>query len=355
MRQLKPLRGAGRTTKGNDNGKVKAMIARTDIDKCFSTARNGHNPFNFDGQERTELSVEEARTAFDFTIEKKKSFDENGREIPNFYHLQDSDGNIIPSVALRDGFTPIQHIDTFDYITNEVLPKIPDMKLEMAGTIRGRSTGVFAAKFGDTFCVKGDKSESELRLFFCNPTNGTGTMNIGFTHVRVVCQNTLRAAIAESKQDGFKIYHTKFAALETHKILNTIAKQAEAALEMKARCERLAEIGVDSETVARVLDAVYPLRGLPEESFAYARMKNLREQVMHQFEGGETAMTMDDAKTGWGLFNSFTFPIFNPDEKKLAKSKTKDKTEIAFKGMNGSVAEKVDKIFNKVERVLVYA
>lgn len=331
------------------------MIAHTEIDKCYSTALNGHGAFNFDGVERTELPIDLARSAFDFTIEKKQCFDANGRPVPHLWHLQDNEGNFIPCNGLKDGFTPIQHIDTFDYIVNEVMPQIPQMKLEMAGTIRGRSTGLFAAKFGDTFCVKGDNSESELRLFFCNPTNGTGVMNLGFTHVRVVCQNTLRAAIAEAKQDGFKVYHTKGAEMSVNAILNQIASQAKAALEVKARCERLAEIGVDSETVARVLDAVYPLHNLPKESFAYARAKSLREGVMHQFEGGETAMSMKDAKTGWGLFNSFTFPIFNPDEKKLAKSKTKDKAEIAYKGMNGSVAEKVEGIFNKVERVLVYA
>ena len=43
------------------------------------------------------------------------------------------------------------------------------------------------------------------------------------------------------------------------------------------------------------------------------------------------------------------------DVKELAKSKTKDKAEIAYKGMNGSVAEKVGAIFEKVERELVYA
>lgn len=331
------------------------MIAKTKIDKCYSTANGGYNPFNFDHIERTELPIELARSAFDFKIEKKQCFDKDGRAVPHLFHLQDNEGNFIPCNGLKDGFTPIQHIETFDYIVNEVMPQIPQMKLEMAGTIRGRSTGLFAAKFGDTFCVKGDNSESELRLFFCNPTNGTGVMNLGFTHVRVVCQNTLRAAINEAKQDGFKIYHTKNAQVECNGILNTIAKQAKQAIEMKARCERLAEIGVDAAMVERVLDAVYPLRGLPEDSFAYARAKNLREGVMKQFEGGETAQTMKNVKTGWGLFNSFTFPIFNPDERKLEKSNTKDKAEIHYKAMNGSVADKVEKIFNKVERELVYA
>lgn len=55
------------------------------------------------------------------------------------------------------------------------------------------------------------------------------------------------------------------------------------------------------------------------------------------------------ALNGHGAFN------FNPEEKRLAKSKTKDKAEIAYTGMAGGVADKVESIFRKVERVAVYA
>lgn len=324
----------------------------TKNDKCYSTALNGHNPFNKDGQERTELTIEEARTAFDYEIKSMPCFDATGREIPNLYHIASDDGIIIPCHGVTKGFTPINHRDVFDYITGKVMPEIPEMKLEMAGTIRGRSVGVFAAKFGDTFAIKGDKSPQELRLFFSNPTNGTGTMVMGFTTVRVVCQNTLLAATKKAKSDGFEIYHTKNANIEITGAAKMIREQAVAALEIKRRCEALAEIGVDGETMRRALDAVYPLHQLPEDSSAYVRMKNLREGVIRQFEDGETAQTMSDKRSAWALFNSFTYPIFNPDEKKLAKSKTKDKAEIAYKGMNGNIAEKVGVIFRKVEKVV---
>ena len=333
------------------------MKAKTEIDKCYSTALGGHGAFNFDGMDRTELPVDLARSALDFKIEVKKSFDELGREIPSMRHLQDNEGNFIPCHGVTDAFHPIQHVDVFDYISNKIMPQVPAMELEMAGTIRGRSTGLFAAKFGDTFAIKGDKSEQTLRLFFCNPCNGTGAMVMGFTHVRVICQNTLRAAISEAKKDGFRIHHTKGGTLVSEGILDTIAEQARAAIEMKERCNRLAEIQVSAETVARVLESIYPIHKLPRESYAYARMANLREGVLKQFESGETAqsMTAEGKGSAWALFNSFTFPIFNPSEGKLLKSKTKDAAEIAYTGMAGGTAEKVERIFAEVERVAVYA
>lgn len=330
------------------------MIAKTAIDNCYSTSGGA---FNFDGVERKELPVELARSAFDFDIRVKKCFDELGREVPSMRHLQDDEGNFIPCHGVTDAFQPIQHREVFDYITEKLMPKLPSIKLELAGTIRGRSTGIFAAKFGDTFAIPGDNSEQNLRLFFCNPSNGTGAMTMGFTHVRVVCQNTLRAAIKEAKKDGFRVHHTTGGALEAEGILRTIGEQATAALEMKRRAEQLALIDVNAETVERVLESIYPTARLPEDSYAFARMQNLREAVVRQFESGETAQSMkpEGRRSAWALFNSFTYPIFNPEEKRLSKSKTKDATEIAYTGMNGHTAERVRDIFNAVEREALYA
>lgn len=323
------------------------MIAIQNNDKCFSTALNGHNPFNTDGQERTELPVELARTALDFNIVKRPSYDAGGRPIPHHYHLvKDTDSSFIPCVTVGEKFKPIQHHDVFDYIVNDVMPEVPEMELEMAGTIHGGGVGLIAAKFGNTFSMPGDESPSMLRMFVSNPSNGSGSMTMGFTNVRVVCQNTLLAATREAKADGWRIHHTQNANALVQEAVHTIRSQAVAAIEMKARAERLARIGIDATTFERCLDAVYPAHRLPEGP-GKTRMMNLREEVSRQFECGETAQTMS-ADTAWKAFNSFTFPIFNPER----LSSRKDRAEIAYSGMTGATADRVGGIFAAVESVV---
>lgn len=329
------------------------MKAILENDICFSTANGGRNPFNTDKQPRTELPIDLARTALDFNIVKKPSFDDTGRRIPGHFHLERDDErrSIIPTFgSIGNQYTPIQHLDVFDYITNKVMPEVPEMKLEMAGTIYGGGVGLIAAKFGDTFAIKGDDSANELRLFFNNPSNGRGRMTLGFTHVRVICQNTLIAATDEARADGWCITHTKSAPEATQHAVKCIRSQAQFALALKHHCEALAEIGVNGETMRRCLDAVYPISHLPE-SYARSRLENFRDEVVRQFEAGETAQTFK-TDSAWKLFNSFTYPIFNPDPAKLERSKTKDAAEIAYKGMTGTVGEKVRDIFHKVYRVV---
>ena len=323
------------------------MKAIMQNDICYSTALGGNNPFNTDRKPRTELTPEEARTALDFHILKKKSYDEEGRVIPGHYHLvKDSDNTFIPSAAIGEKFTPIQHVEVFDYIVREIMPKVPEMKLEMCGTIHGGGVGLIAATYGDTFSLPGDESENKLRLFFNNPCNGAGRMTLGYTTVRVICQNTLVAATKEANADGWRVTHTKGAPEVTAQAVASIKSQAVAALEMKARSARLASIGVDSATVERCLEEVYPIRNLPD-GFSKTRLLNIRNAVMEQFEAGETARTMK-GDTAWKLFNSFTYPIFHPEK----ISKRNDAAEIQYKGMTGETADKVRRIFNDVEWVV---
>lgn len=323
------------------------MIAIQANDKCFSTALGGRNPFNTDGKPRTELTVEEARTAFDFHIVKKASYDAEGRRIPKHYHIvKDSDNSFIPSAGIGEAFTPVQHADVFEYIVNDVMPQIPGLELEMAGTIHGGGVGLIAAKFGDTFSLPGDESPNEMRLFFNNPSNGQGSATVGFTTVRVVCQNTLVAATRQASKDGWKFRHTQNAPKVVMSAVKQIEAQAVAALEMKERSRLLAEIGVDSETMMRCLDAIYPVKHLSEGG-ARTRLLEMRDAVIAQFESRETAQTMKE-DTAWKLFNSFTYPIFHPDK----LSKKKDLAEIQYKGMTGDTAGRVRRIFETVESVV---
>lgn len=324
------------------------MIAIQKNDICYSTALKGRSPFNTDGVSRDHLDPEFARGALDFTILKRQSYDHEGRPIPKNYHLvKDTDNSFIPSNGIGEQFTPIQHRDIYDYIVQKVMPQVPQMELEMAGTIHGGGVGLITAKFGDTFAVKGDESENNLRLFFSNPCNGTGRMVMGFTTVRVVCQNTLLAARREAKADGFKISHTKSSEKMAFDAVKSIERQAVAALEMKRRCERLGEIGVDGEIIARFLDDIYPFKRLPEDSPARTRMEHLRYRILQEFEYGDTARTIK-TDSAWKLLNAATYPIFHPDR----INKRMDEAEIAYKGMTGNVAEKTDRLLNAVERAV---
>ena len=318
------------------------MIAMTANDKC-SSIKGLAKVFNTDGNERDFLDPMEVRENLNFEIEKRPSYDAEGRQIPGHFHLVRSDnGAFIPSAGIGNKFTPVQHLAVFDYITSEIMAKIPEMSLEAVGTLHGCGTGLVMAKIGDEFAIQGDHSPNSTRLFFSNPCNGYGSLIIGFTNVRLFCQNQIPAAVRQAGKDGFQIRHTKNAELYVGDALKVIYASIEKAREIRRKSEGLAKVRVNSAFIKRVMDEIYPFH-YEEETRGFTVNENRRNEVLEQFESGETAQTIKD-DTAWKLFNAFTYPIYNP--KSMGKSM--DAAEIAYTGALGNRGTKVTKIFNSI-------
>ena len=322
---------------------MKAMTAN---DTCFSTMK-GHwaSVFNTDGLERDHIDIEEARSALDFKIEKHPSYDAHGNELAGHFHLRrDTDDAFIPCPAVGAKFQPVQHLEVFDYICNKIMPEVPDMKLETVGTLHGAGTGLVTATVGDKFSINGDDSPHTMRLLFSNPC-GRGSLVLGFTSVRIFCQNCIAAARKEARKDGFFVRHTSGAGLYVEAAVQSIAAQMRMAQALRARCERLAGLPVNKATLAKALDRIYPQR-FEQGTPAFGHIEQIRHEVEFQFDGGATAQTMK-GDTAWKLFNSFTYPVFNPE--KLGTRM--DLAEVAYNGSLGSRANKVTHILNTIEEL----
>lgn len=319
------------------------MIAMTSKDRSFSTMKGTlSRVFNTDGVKREFIDKEEARTALDFEIIKKPSFDEIGRKIPGHYHLVREDTNsIIPSAGIGEKFQPVQHYSVYDYLCNDIIPKVEGMELETVGTLHGCGTGFITARMGDFFRIDGDDSPNEMRLIISNPCNGLGSLVIGFTTVRIFCQNQIAAARKKAvSNDGFSIHHTKNAGLYVDKAITSINALIEKGKNIRLKSQQMASVKIDNAFVMRMLDRIYPFR-YTSDSPGYARNNSVREEVLTQMMGGETAMSIKD-DTAWKLFNAFSFPIYNPS----SLSKRMDAAEIVYTGAIGQRAEKVKRIFD---------
>lgn len=328
---------------------MKGILAN---DKCYSTI--GHDlmfntvgrAFNTDGQIRKEIDVEQARQAFAFTIEKKPSYTQDGRVIKGHYHLRrDDDDSVLPTRSVGNTFQPVQHLQVFDYVVNDIMPQVPELKLETVGTMHGGATGVVMAKFGEDFSIKGDKSPHSSRLFFFN-ANGRSSVTMGFTNVRLFCQNQLRAAISSASGDGFRERHTTNVGLRIDKAVESIYAQVGAAKHLRLREERLADIGADLNDLVKVLDILYPLNRHEPESVGWTRMNNIREEIVRQFVDGETAQSFE-IDSAAKLLNACTYTVYNP----RSIGAGTDLAQNAYSGMVGSRAEKALKMLEVVEKV----
>lgn len=319
--------------------------------------------FTHDGQLRDHIDFDEARSILNFNVITEEVYRPNGvivagegdnahtyvakgEKVEGVYNLVRTDTNELLPLGKTVGreFTPVNHYEMFDFLRDKILPQMNELKLETVATMYGGAASLIEANFGDAFHLPNDESDHRTRIVFSNPM-GKGSLVMGFTNIRVVCQNTLSAARKQVSKasDGFKIQHCTNANYIVQKALNSIYAQIESAKELRSLQTVLANKEVTAEQVQNVLDAVYPISNIEKGTKGFTRTENTRNEVIRQFESGETAQTMTK-KTAWSLFNSFTYPIFNATK---LHSHT-DRAEIAYSGLVGTRADKVNNIFNKV-------
>lgn len=162
------------------------------------------------------------KAGLDWTVEKCRLFaempdfiethyDENSihhggniySECPNAFATYRTDYNI-PLGVVKDRYTPVQNIDAFNFF-DDAIGK--NKAIWQTAGFFGRGERIFvSAKLPNNILVHGDPVENYL--VFTTSHDGSSGVKILFTPIRVVCENTLNAAIRNTS-NYVSFRHTK--------------------------------------------------------------------------------------------------------------------------------------------------
>ncbi|MBK0379366.1 DUF932 domain-containing protein [Mucilaginibacter segetis] len=168
-------------------------------------------------------SAEAIRYAgLDYTVEKRPLFSnslandlsdlDNGIvfpkiDVPNFFATVRNDNNAVLGVVGKD-YEVIQNADAFQFF-DAIVGGSSGIKYETAGAL-GKGERIFiTAKLPDYIKV-GKQDLIEQYLFLTTSHDGFGSITAAFTPTRIVCNNTLNAAM-RNHSNGIKIRHTASA------------------------------------------------------------------------------------------------------------------------------------------------
>lgn len=118
---------------------------------------------------------------------------DNYVKCPNAYATYRTDYNI-PLGIVKERYTPVQNIEAFSFF-DDCIGK--DRAIWQTAGFFGNGERIFvSAKLPNDILVNGDPVENYL--VFTNSHDGSTGVKILFTPIRVICQNTLNAAIRTS-------------------------------------------------------------------------------------------------------------------------------------------------------------
>jgi len=151
------------------------------------------------------------KAGLDWTVDEVESYvDYKGEQIKTGQKslVRSSDASILTNVG--EGWNPVQNEDAFQFFHEYCMAG--DMEMHTAGSLdEGRMVWVLA-KIKESFDILGG-DQVDSYLLFSNPHKYGRAIDVRFTPIRVVCNNTLTMSLNKNSKNQVKLNHrSKFDA-----------------------------------------------------------------------------------------------------------------------------------------------
>lgn len=248
------------------------------------------------------------------------------RECPNAFATYRTDKNI-PLGIVKERYTEVQNIEAFSFFNNAIGK---DKAIWQTAGFFGNGERIFvSAKLPDGISVKGDLVDNYL--VFTTSHDGSSGVKILFTPIRVVCENTLNAAIRNtSNYVSFRHTQSVHGNIDNAGEILGICKQQTAILseqfnellKIKLSDEQAQEIFADviltneeknkiKETGHTITQVILRTWGALNDANISTRKANMLYDINNYYFNGVGQQQY--VGTGWGAYNAITGYYSNVD------------------------------------------
>jgi len=249
-----------------------------------------------DRQLTAEEAIKEAR--LDWEVEQVPVYHQANDEmieVPDQYCVRRTDNNRVMSVMSKR-YQMIQNHETFSF-ADEIIGA-GQAKWDTAGSIAGGRVVFMQVELeGRLFLKSNPDDQTVKKVLFINSHDGSKALMGMITPVRVVCQNTLNAALGQ-KSNQFKIYHRKNFQSKKDEAAKILGLASAFYDDLQTVMDTLAEQQVTKSYVEGFVNALMP----SSKDEISTRTENRRSQITSLFSTGKG----NRGETKWDLFNAVT-------------------------------------------------
>ena len=189
-------------------------------------------------------------------------------------NVRDTDRKVLGVVS--DRYKVVQNVEAFSF-TDELLGH--GVRYETAGSLSGGRRVWLLARLPREYIIAGERISPYL--VFSNTHDGSGSVKVAVTPVRVVCNNTLNLAL-ETAQRSFSMVHTGNISDKITEARDTLFKAESYMDRLGAEFEQLHQQKVTDAEVQKYIELLIPM----ESNATRTREKNvnrLREDLAMRY------------------------------------------------------------------------
>jgi phage/plasmid-like protein (TIGR03299 family) len=244
------------------------------------------------------------KAELDWKVREVESFIEfDGKKMPTGQKslVRETDGKILTNVG--ENWKSVQNEQAFEFFHEYVMAG--DMEMHTAGSLKGGQMVWALAKINSSMdFFKGDQVDSYL--LFSNPHQYGKTIDIRFTPIRVVCNNTLTLSLDQKTEQSVRVGHrVEFDASTVKRALGIASEKMGVYGEM---AKFLGNKRFTEDSYIEYLNTVFPrtsdkrVQDKQLSAETLSRNAKLAYDVLDTQPGAEYARG-----TWWQAFNSVTY------------------------------------------------
>lgn len=276
------------------------------IDGVAQIAYAGETPWHGLGtQVSNDLTPEQImnKAGLNWSVEKKDLFVEGTNvKVPGHQALiRSSDSKILDVVG--DDWNPVQNEEAFQFFSEYVLAG--DMEMNTAGSLKGGKNVWALAKVKESFTILGE-DQVDSYLLFSNPHQYGKAIDVRFTPIRVVCNNTLTMSLNASSKNQVKLNHR--STFDADMVKQTLGIAHEKFAKYKEMAEFLASKKFSTESLIQYYNDVFPHTYNKDKSVKVTKADDLTKTAKSAMAiiGTQPGAQFGEG-TWWQAFNSVTF------------------------------------------------
>jgi phage/plasmid-like protein (TIGR03299 family) len=239
----------------------------------------------------------------DWKVIEAESFVElDGRKIKTGQKalVRETDGRVLTNVG-KD-WHPVQNEQAFEFFNEYVMAG--DMEMNTAGSLKDGEVVWALAKVKESFDLFGG-DQVDSYMLFSNPHQYGKTIDVRFTPIRVVCNNTLTFALEGEAQRGVRVGHR--TAFNPDAIKEALGLAHEKFAKYKEMAQFLGSKRFSMDNLINYYNEVFPLTSGQDkqESVTAQSISRTAKQALEVLETQPGAEFAEGS--WWQAFNSVTF------------------------------------------------
>jgi|TARA_B100001093_G_scaffold506516_1_gene565560 phage/plasmid-like protein (TIGR03299 family) len=242
------------------------------------------------------------QAGLDWSVEKETMTTASGVEIEGKKALvRSSDSKVLDVVG--DNWNPVQNSEAFEFFSEYCLAG--DMEMHTAGSLKGGQMVWALAKIKESFDILGG-DQVDSYLLFSNPHKYGKAIDVRFTPIRVVCNNTLSLSLGQNVANSVSLNHR--TAFNPESVKQTMGIAHEKFAKYKETCEFLASKKFNMESLIQYYNEVFPRTYQGKNEVTVKGYEDLTNNAQKAFSFLETQPGANFGEgSWWSALNSVTY------------------------------------------------